>query len=318
MRKHNKILACFFVVFFLSSLTVRSETAPNLLELIEGISTKGEIYHDEVWGTLNFSIDRIWHDPFFDEDIVELTRDIDFKPPYDPIVNVSKEIHTSLIINDNRSVYLPASSYYIESGDDTIRVFLNYTDSLDLGEEDLLITYNGITYTYIDIDPESELHSNISFWLFSWGVGNMFELQIMPLTKYAISPQATIGQEIEYGNYTGEVMGYSTYNISETEYYEVIEVHHDEVEVTINMFGYDENYTLGECTLLYEKRTGIVLHWLEYNATLDKYYFYNATEVVGISPLIYIPEYSVPFIAVISSILIIIPILIGRRKKNNL
>lgn len=316
MRKHNKILACFFLVFFLSSLTVRSEVAPNLLELTEGICSKGEIYQDELWATLNFSIDRIWHDPFFDEDIVEITRDVDHKPPYDPIVNVSKEIVTSLIINDNRSAFMPVVSHYVKSWDDTILVFINYTDSLDFAEEDLLVTYNGITYTYSEMDPGHELYGNISFWVMSWGFGNMFEQQIMPITKYAISPQATIGQEIDYGQYTGEVMGFTTYDISETEYYEVIEVYHDEVVVIINMFGTDEPYTIGECTLLYEKRTGLVLHWIEYNATLDEYYFYNATEVVGISPLVYVPEYSVPFIAVISSILIAIPILIGRRKKE--
>ena len=94
MRKHNKILACFFVVFFLSSLTVRSETAPNLLELIEEISTKGDLFQNELLGTFNVSIDRIWHDPFYDEDIVELSRTLDHTPPYDPIVNVSKEIVT--------------------------------------------------------------------------------------------------------------------------------------------------------------------------------------------------------------------------------
>ncbi len=316
MKKHNKILACFFVVFFLSSLTVRSETAPNLLELTEGISTVGEIYHNEVSGSVNFSIDRIWHDPFLDEDILEMSRDFVHDPPYDPIFNISKEIVRSVVINDNRSVIIPAIRYYIESGDETIDFYFNYTDSLDIGEEDIFVTYNGATYNYSEIDPASELYTNITDWMFNWMVGNAFELQLMPQTKYAISPQATIGQEIEYGPYTGEVIGFATYNISETEYYEVIEVHHDEEVVIINMFGSDQPYTIGESTLLYEKRTGIILHWLEYNVTADKYYFYNATEVVGISPLIYILEYSLPFIAVISSILIAIPILIGRRKKE--
>ena len=316
MRRSNKILACCFVAFFLSSLTVRSETAPNLLELTEGLSTKGDYYEDDVLGVLNFSVEKIWHDTFCDEDIMEFSRDLNFTPPYDPIVNVSSSKVTSLVIKDNRSVIIPAARYYIESGDDTIIVFLNYTDSLELDEEDLIITFNGINYTFFDLDPGLEFYSNITYWAISFLLGNAAELYIMPLTKYAISPQATIGQEIEYGPYAGEVMAFTVYNISETEYFEVIEVHHNEVEIIYEMFETPQSQIIGETTILYEKNTGIVLHWLEYNSTADIYYFYNATEVVGISPLSYIPEYSVPFIALLSSILIAIPIFMVKRKKN--
>lgn len=315
MKRYNKILTCFFVVFLLSSLTVRSETAPNLLELTEGTLVIGDIYQNDIFGELNFSIDRIFHDSFTDEDIVELTRDFIHTPPYDPVVNVSREIVTSLVVNDNRTVLLPAASYYVEYDDENITVFLDYTDDLNITEDDLKVTYNGTTYTYYEIDPESQLYSNVSYWVFTWAIGNAFELQMMPLTNYAISPQATIGQEIEYGQYNGSVVGFTEYYISETEYFDAIEVHHDEVIVIINIFGTDEPYTIGEATLLYEKNTGIILHWLEYNSTADKYYYYNATEVIGINPIV-IPEFSIPFIAVLSSILIAIPILIGRRKKK--
>ena len=136
----------------------------------------------------------------------------------------------------------------------------------------------------------------------------MFQ-QIMPMFRYAISPQATIGQEIEYGLFNGTVVGFTEYYISETEYFEAIEVHHDE-------FPIDGVNDYGESTLLYEKNTGIILHWLEYNATADKYYYYNATDVIGISPIIVVPEFSIPFIVLISGILIAVPILIYIRKKK--
>lgn len=315
MKRYNKILTCFFVVFLLSSLTVRSEIAPNLLELTEGTVIIGEIYQNDVLGELNFSIDRIWHDPFLDEDMVEFTRDFIHTPPYDPIVNVKREIVTSLVVNDNRTVFLPVSSYYVETIDYNMTIFLNYTTDLNVIEDDLMVTYNGTTYIYNDIDPGEPFYDNVSYWMLTWAIANVFELQLMPLTKYAISPQATIGQEIEYGQYNGSVVGFTEYYISETEYFEVIEVHHDESIVIINIFGTDDPYTIGESTLLYEKNTGIVVHWLEYNSTSDKYYYYNATEVIGINPIV-IPEFSVPFIAVLSSILIAIPILIVRRRKN--
>lgn len=315
MKRYNKILACFCVVFLLSSLTVRSETAPNLLELTEGTIIIGEIYHNEIWGDWNFSIDKIWHDPFFDEDIVELTRDFIHDSPYNPTVNVSREIATSLIVKDNRTVYLPFVSYYVETIDYNITIFLNYTTDLNMTEDDLMVTYNGTTYIFNDIDPGALIYANVSYWFMTWAIGNAFELDLMPLTKYAISPQATIGQEIEFGNYTGEVMGFKEYYISETEYFEVIEVYHNETVVNIDIFGTDDPYTIGETTLLYEKNTGIVLHWLEYNSSADKYYYYNATEVIGLNPIV-IPEFAVPFIVAISSILIAIPILIVRRKKK--
>ena len=315
MKRYNKILTCFFVVFLLSSLTVRSETAPNLLELTEGIVIIGDTHQEGLFGTANFSVDKIWYDPFFDEDIVEISRGLVQDPPYDPILNVSSQQIKSLVVKDNRTVYIPAISYDIKSGDDFISIFVNYTDDLNVTVNDLMVTYNGITYVYNEMDPYSAVYENVSFWMMSWAVGNVFELQLMPLLRYAISPQATIGQEIEYGKFTGEVMGFTEYYISETEYFEVIEVHHNEEIVIINLFGSDQPYVFGDTTLLYEKNTGIILHWLEYNSTSYEYYYYNATEVVGLSP-ISIPEFSVPLIIVLSSILIAIPILISRRKKE--
>jgi len=316
MRISNKILTCFFLLFLLSSLTVRSETAPNLLELTEGLSTKGDYYYDDILGVLNISVDKIWHDTFFDEDIVDFSRILNVTPPYEPIYNISYSTITSTVIKDNRSAFIPAVNYYIESGDDTIRVFLNYTDALEFDEEDLIVTYNGINYTYFDLDPGLEFYFNITFWVTSFLLGNAYESFVMPLTKYAISPQATIGQEIEYGPYIGEVMSFTVYNISETEYFEVIEVHHNEVEVIFEMLGTPQSQIFGETTLFYEKNTGIVLHWIEYNSTADIYYFYNATEVTGITPLTIVPEYSVPVIALLSSILIAIPIFMVKRKRK--
>ncbi|MBY9001783.1 MAG: hypothetical protein KGD64_12770 [Candidatus Heimdallarchaeota archaeon] len=316
MKKHNKILSYIFVVFFLSSLTVRSETAPNLLDLTEGTVIIGDIYLSETYGQFNFSVDRIFYDSFFDEDFVELSRAMNHTPPYDPTFKVKNEIATSLVVKDNRTVYLNLASYYIETVDYNITVFVDYTDDLNMTEDDLKVTYNGTTYTYNTIDPGEPFYDLVSFWTMNWALANLFDKQMMPLLKYAISPQATIGQEILYGQYNGTVVGFTEYYISETEYFEAIEVHHDETIVIINIFGSDQPYTFGDTTLLYEKNTGIILHWLEYNSSAGYYYYYNATDVIGLVPIIVVPEFSVPFIAVISSILIAIPILIARRKRK--
>lgn len=314
MRKQNTIVVFIFVALFLTSLTVRSEPAPNLLELYEGISVFGDLTADDANGTVEFSVDKLWHDPFLDEDIVEMTRDFIHTPPYDPVYNISREKATGIVLNDNRTVIYPTYKYHVESGDDITIIFLNITDSLDLAEEDLIVTYNGVNYTYEDIDTMSELYANISMWVLSFGLGNLLELELMPLTRYAISPQATTGQEIEYGQYTGEVIGFTEYWVDETDVYEAIEVHHEEVIVIVDLFGFPQEYTVGATTLLYEKQTGIILHWIEYNSTADIYYYYNATAVFGITPII--PEYSVPFIIAIGAILIATPIIISRRKKN--
>ena len=314
MRKQNKIVVFVFVALFLTSLTVRSEPAPNLLELYEGISVFGDLTSDDANGTVKFSVDKLWHDPFYDEDIVEMSRDFIHTPPYHPVYNVSREKATGIIINDNRTSIIPVYKYHVESGDDITIIFLNITDSLNFTDEDLIVTYNGVNYTYEDIDPMSDLYANISGWFMSWAFGNMLELELMPLIRYAISPQATTGQEIEYGPYTGEVIGVTEYWVDETVVYEAIEVHHEEVIVIVDLFGTPQPYTVGATTLLYEKQTGIILHWSEYNSTADLYYYFNSTAVVGITPII--PEYSVPFILAISAILIATPIFISRRKKN--
>ncbi|NPD90190.1 MAG: hypothetical protein HGN29_15875 [Asgard group archaeon] len=315
MNKHNKVLVLIFIVFLLTSLTVRSETAPNLLELTEGISVSGDLNQYEISGTMEFGIDKIWYDPFTDENLVEMIRNMTDTPPNPPYY-VKRQIVTSLIMEDNRTVLLPASRFYTETVEDAVLFFLNITDSMDIAEEDLIVTYHGVNYTLIDIDTESELYSNISIWYLSFVLGNAFELQLMPLTRYAISPQATIGQEIDYGTYTGEVMGFKEYEISETEKYEVIEVHHEEavIMVDISGLGSPEPYTIGETTFFYEKQTGIVLHWIEYNSTADLYYYFNATKVVGIIPLI--SEYSVPSLVLLSTILIATPIIMSRKRKK--
>ena len=313
MKKYRKILVFILATILLTSLTVRSDIAPNMLEVSEGISVFGDLDQHEINGTMEFSIDKIWHDPFLDEDIVEMSRNMTNNPPYPTPYNVSQQHITSLIFT-NRSVLIPAYYSSTVSVNGTIIFFFNITGSLDIGQEDLIVTYEGENYTVEDIDPMSELYANISIWYLSFLVGNSFEYVIMPLTRYAISPQATIGQEIDYGNYTGEVVGFTDYEISETETYEVIEVHHEEVNLTVNLFGTPENYTIGETTFLYEKQTGIVLHWVEYNSTTDEYYFFNATKVVIPAPPI--PEYSVPSLILLSTIMIATPIIQSRKRKK--
>lgn len=313
MKKHNKVLVFILVTFLLTSLTVRSETAPNLLELTEGISVSGDLEQQDILGTMEFRIDKIWYDSFTDENLVEMTRNMTDTPPYDPLYNVTKQIVTSLIIEDNRTVLVPASRFYTETLDDAVLFFLNITDSMDIAQEDLIVTYHGVNYTFVDIDTGSQLYANISLWYTSWVLGNVLELGLMPLTRYAISPQATIGQEIEYGNYTGEVIAFTEYEISETEKYEAIEVFHEEAIVIVDIFG-PQPYTIGASTLLYEKQTGLILQWIEYNSSADLYYYFNATKVVGITPII--TEYSVPSLVLLSTILIATPIIMSRKRKK--
>lgn len=298
-------------------MTVRSEIAPNILNLTEGVVVIGDIFAiDESYGQLNHSVDRIFHDPFFDEDFVEFTRAINHTPPYDPSFQVKYEVVKSLVVNDNRTMYLNLVSHHLETVDYNITVFVDYQDDLNVTQDDLKVTYNGVTYVYSTMDEEEPINSTVTFWVMNWALANIFDKQMQPYLKYAISPQSTIGQEILYGQYNGTVVGFTEYYISPTEYFEAIEVHHDETIVTIDLFGSDQYYTLGDTTLLYEKETGIILHWLEYNSSAGYYYYYNATDVVGISPIIVVPEFSIPFIAIISCILIATPVLIYRRKKK--
>ena len=319
MNRIKKFLVLSLVTILLSSLNVQSAMAPNQLELTEGIIVSGDLFQQDILGTFEFSVGKFWHDPFFDVDLVEMTRNMTDTPPYVYPFNISKQIITSLLIEDNRTNLLPAVSYLSEyntsSGFDTIIFFFNLTGSLDIQEEDIIVTYHGVNYTVMDIDPMSELYANISMWYLSFMVGNAFEIQLMPMTRYAISPQATIGQEIDYGNYTGDVTAFKEYKISETEKYDAIEVHHEEVVQWIDIFhtGSPEPYIIGETTFLYEKQTGIVLHWLEYNSTTDEYYYFNATNVF-IPPVI--SEYSVPTLILLSTILIAIPVIIMRKRKK--
>ena len=309
MKGYKKTLASFFIIFLLSSLNVRSETASNQLDLTVGTIVMGDIDHSGVQGTNNFTVDRIWHDSFYDMDFVEFTIDMMYEPPWDPDTNRTREIITFILVNDNRTLMIPIGYYFVETVDYNITVFIDYTDDLNMTQEDLRVIYNGTTYVYDDIDPGESFYDLVSFWVFIWAMGSVLFQQIMPLFRYAISPQATTGQEIDYGFFTGTVVGFTEYYISETEYFEAIEVHHDPVPI-------DGVNDYGESTLLYEKNTGIILHWLEYNATTDTYGYYNATNVIGISPLIVVPEFSIPSIIILSSSLIAIPILIYRRKKK--
>ena len=312
MRIQNKLLVLVLTAFLLTSLTVRSETAPNLLELDEGITVTGNFHQITDYSTMTFSVDKIWHDPFFDLDVVEISRDFVLTPPLDPIVNVSRAILTSIFINNNRSVLIPVVKYHVETWDDIIIIYLDVSESLNITEESLKVIVNGVSYVYEDMDPGSLDYSKISMWMMSWALGNVLEQGLMPMAKYAISPQATTGQYIDYGPYQGEVIGFTEYYINEKEYYEVIEVHHDEVVIYVDILGSVDPYTIGESTYFYEKRTGMVLNWIEYDSIADANYYFNATEVTGIRPL----KTSVSFIVVLSTAIIAIPIVLAKRKKK--
>ncbi len=313
MNRINKVLVIILITILFTSSNVRSATAPNLLEVYTGISITGDLKQQAILGTMEFSIGKVWYDPYTDENLVEMARNMTDSTP-DPPYNVTKQIATSWIVEDNRTVLLPAISLYTETVEDAVLVFLNITDLTNVQEEDLIVTYHGVNYTYMDIDTMSQLYANVSFFVLSFLLGNALELQLMPLSRYAISPQATIGQEIDYGNYTGEVMGFKDFYISETEKYEVIEVHHEEETVWVDFGGIPEPYILGETTFLYEKQTGIVMYWLEYNSSADIYYYFNATKVVGIAPVV--SEFTTSSLIFLSTILIAIPIIIYRKKKK--
>ena len=311
MRIHNKSLVLVLAALLLTSLTVRSETAPNLLELDEGISITGDFHYYTALGPMTFTIDKIWHDSFYDIDIVEMSRDL-IHTNLEPIVNVSREIVTSAIIKSNRTNLIPVMRHHVETWDDIIITFIDVSESLNMTSESLKVTVNGVTYVYDDIDPMSLIYSKVSFWMMSFAFANILELGLAPLTKYAISPQATTGQYIDYGTYQGEVIGFTEYYINEKEYYEVIEVHHDEVIIYVNILGSVDPYTIGESTYFYEKRTGMVLNWIEYDSIADTNYYFNATDVTGIRPL----KTSASFIIVLSTALIAIPIVLAKRKKK--
>ncbi len=260
MKGYQKTLASFFIIFLFSSLTVRSEIAPNLLELTEGTAIIGDMYQSDMYGRNNFTVDRIWHDSFFDIDFVEFSMEIIFDPPYDPDLHVVRESITSLIVKNNRTQIVIAL-HFIETLEYNITVFFDYTDDLNMTEDDLKVNFNGTTYIYDEIDPGMLYYDVISYWVLSFFLGNMLWQGMFPFIKYAISPQATIGEEIQYGPYNGSVVGFKDYFISETEYFEAIEVHHNETIVLVNILGTDSPFTVGETTLLYEKNTGIILHW---------------------------------------------------------
>jgi len=311
MRGYKKIISSFFVMFLLSSLGVRSEIAPNLLEISEGLIVVGDFYENGNHGTMVYSVYKLWHDTFYDEDVIELRKETHFTTPLDSTLNLSSYTIASIILQENRTVKMPIQKYSVNSGDDTIIVYIDISDSLNSTVENLNVKLNGVNYLFSEIDPESPLYSEIEIWVILWLLGYIFELSIAPYTKAAISPQATVGHYIDYGQYQGEVIGFTKYFINEKEYYEAIEVHHDEVIININFFGTIIPHTIGETTLLYERTSGIILNSLEYNSTSDEYYYFNSTEVAGIKPL----RTSFPIIALLSPLLIVIPILMVRKKK---
>lgn len=316
MKHYKKIITSILVFSLFSSLNVRSEIAPNLLELVEGTTIIGESFQSDEFVYWNMSVDRLWHDSFFDLDVIDFTWDVIHNPPYHPVSNVTREIITQLIVQENRTLLIPVTYYYVETTDYNLTIFFDISVDLNITDDDLKVIYDGTTYIYDEIDPGESFYNIVGFWLVSFAFGNAIYLEYMPFTPYAISPQVTIGQEILYGQYNGTVVGFTEYYISETEYFEAIEVYHDEVIITANILGSDQEWGIGNRTLFYEKNTGIVLHYLEYNSSTDTYYYYNTTDTIGISPIQVVPEFSIPLLAILSSMFIILPILLRKRKEK--
>ncbi|MCE7742419.1 MAG: hypothetical protein GOP50_08150 [Candidatus Heimdallarchaeota archaeon] len=296
-------------------MNVSSTLAPDTLEVYKGISVRGPNVQGDTEGMTEFIVGEIWTDTVFSVDIVEFTLSIEYTLVPEGVDMLENTI-MSLISKDNRTNALPVASYYVKTSTEECTIFLDIDQTINFTEEDLKATYNGVTYTVSEMDPYSQVFTDIGYYLLGWAFGNVFLMETMPITKYLISPQATTGQEINYGLYNGEVVGYNVYSPDGTTDYDVIEVHHNEQNFTIDLFG-TQNFYIGESTYYYEKETGIVVFWMEDNPTGDDYHF-NATEII-IPPEPTDDQTTVDSAAIIGALstVIVATIAIRKRRKKN-
>ena len=113
-----------FIVILLLSTSVRSEIASNLLELQEGLSVTGDFYEKNNNGTMTYSVDRIWHDTFLDEDVIELSRERVYSTILESNFNISRQLTTSIVKKVNRTVFMPIQKFSVKSGEDNITVIV--------------------------------------------------------------------------------------------------------------------------------------------------------------------------------------------------
>ncbi len=308
MKNKEVVLTLFVVACLLSSMNVSGTLAPDTLEVYKGITVRGPNFQEDTEGITEFIVGETWTDTMYSFEIVEFTLSIEYTVVPEGVDMLENSI-MSLILKDNRTNALPTASYYVKTSTEECTIFIDLDQSVNFTEEDLKATYNGVTYTVSELDINSQIFSDISFYLGAWAFGTIFLIETMPITKYIISPQATIGQEINYGLYNGEVIGYDVYSPDGTTEYDVIEVHHDEQNITY--FG-TQNLYIGESTYYYEKETGIVVFWMEDNPAGDDYHF-NATEIT-------IPEQteegSAAVIGALSAVIVATAVITYRRKKK--
>lgn len=319
MKIKTKFLSFLILGFLVTSICFsdlsKGVVAPDQLKLSPDSYVKGRFlltnstHSDLHLADMTIYVDKIWNTTDTYENIIQIT--ITMEPVIEEgnplgIDDIDIFEYTSWIFEHNRTTLLPGARIYIGNSTWAIAAsVLHHTAIWGIQDDyvDVNVTYEGSTYIYGDVDPLDPIYSDLSGIMFIYAIFNALLLSYFPYTILAISPEANVGDTINYYPSDGPVDAIIPITVG-TKSYDTFKV--DYVDTMV--FGLDE---AADNNIFYETKTGLLVRAIEDDVVDNEKREFAPTEIKIKTGLI---PYS--FVGVIVSLMAIGLLVIYRKKKN--
>jgi hypothetical protein len=289
MRK--KLISFIVIIIIFSSLSnSQASFAPDQLELIKGSYIHGRIFEDIYpYHDLRmifdydsrFTIQNIFKLADINKNLVQLniTYDIITAPDIVGITSGMIIQRHHIIWEDNRSIAIPGAYYKVTNG--------SYSVTLSLLEYDAFNQMSNLNNSIINLGDGRIVGWNellqmsalryevlilISYVSTDWE----FLKQVPYKTQHAISPLVNIGDQIDYGWFSGEIIGEDLI-FFDSNNYNVFKCHVPYSE-SPPIFVTDNSYYIRimyETDFFYDRKTGLILRFQIYNETGHLFGFFE-------------------------------------------
>ena len=286
MNRKNKVLTIFILGVLISSVyfsaLTKGAVAPDLLELTKDSYVKGKLLftnstHSDLLAANNeITVVNIVN--FTDIALNMIQIRVSYDVVNDELLDMEGIDHmhyTSLVLENNRTIGLPVVEYAISNSTYSMSASLLDETTVDglMNFNNTKVTIDGTTYIAGDVDSSHVKYDEVSeimlgFIFFNIGIGYEFNYTI-----YGISPQANVGDVINFGPpRLGSVIDKPAVITSNGDSYDTIHVKYDDTFT----FALDD---LDEVDVYYEAKTGLIIRSIEKDTASSSQLEFQPSEI---------------------------------------